>query len=534
MICAILCYCYCVTEGSASHSQTASSCQKLGASLMSANMLQLGVNTPTPSEMSSIQNTPRGFPYSGMSRGMQMDPGRAWEQGGGGGAESAGAGISRDRWSSPYPVLPGVSGRPPTNADTSSCMVPGQNANMTSVRNTLSPSTAIIDEFNMNLSVSYNNSPNQSRKGVKRPLSNSTQSSEWDINSIIRNSPSRLAPFSVNSRGSPTSASTTSKECPGLVPLGSLGHLGAHMYQAAQSQESTLAPASTMHEMHMHQHMTYGRPTANQSQPFSNGMNQNEHHIMAQRGHHGASAQNVSHFANNMGHHQNGHHHFRNHVHHHNMVPHMYMGKVDHSNMSVHYAMNHLETGMADMTGQQHSLQANSNLVVQSQDSMNMFNEAYICDPMQHQHNDMHDRMMHEQHRVPPVYHHVINPLPPNFPEQEESNDCLGGTLDSSEIKQEFSIETEGKSLCQWTGCNMVFDEQNDLVTHIEKQHIDQRRGEDFTCYWNGCQRRQKPFNARYKLLIHMRVHSGERPNKCPVSKISVGLLPLFSKYFSI
>ncbi|KAG5847678.1 hypothetical protein ANANG_G00128720 [Anguilla anguilla] len=59
------------------------------------------------------------------------------------------------------------------------------------------------------------------------------------------------------------------------------------------------------------------------------------------------------------------------------------------------------------------------------------------------------------------------------------------------------------------------YEQQEELVRHIEKVHIDQRKGEDFTCFWAGCVRRYKPFNARYKLLIHMRVHSGEKPNKC-------------------
>lgn len=84
------------------------------------------------------------------------------------------------------------------------------------------------------------------------------------------------------------------------------------------------------------------------------------------------------------------------------------------------------------------------------------------------------------------------------------------------------SDENEEKILiCRWIDCNGIFDEQEELVRHIEKVHIDQRKGEDFTCFWQGCTRRFKPFNARYKLLIHMRVHSGEKPNKCTVSKAS-------------
>lgn len=71
------------------------------------------------------------------------------------------------------------------------------------------------------------------------------------------------------------------------------------------------------------------------------------------------------------------------------------------------------------------------------------------------------------------------------------------------------------EQLCHWLDCRANYSSQEELVRHIEKAHIDQRKGEEFTCFWAGCVRQHKPFNARYKLLIHMRVHSGEKPNKC-------------------
>jgi len=103
--------------------------------------------------------------------------------------------------------------------------------------------------------------------------------------------------------------------------------------------------------------------------------------------------------------------------------------------------------------------------------------------------------------------------------------------------------------VCLWTNCGQLFWTQEQLVEHIE-QHVDQRcealpRGgaaprsmaaavsDEFVCYWNGCSRQRRPFNARYKLLIHMRVHSGEKPHKCPVSfcKHSVNISNIRNDY---
>jgi transcriptional activator cubitus interruptus len=85
---------------------------------------------------------------------------------------------------------------------------------------------------------------------------------------------------------------------------------------------------------------------------------------------------------------------------------------------------------------------------------------------------------------------------------------------DTTDAKDDGGVFFETN--CHWRGCGLEFATQDELVRHINTDHIHGNK-KSFVCRWETCSRDEKPFKAQYMLVVHMRRHTGEKPHKCTV-----------------
>ncbi|XP_013376546.1 PREDICTED: zinc finger protein GLI2 [Chinchilla lanigera] len=105
-----------------------------------------------------------------------------------------------------------------------------------------------------------------------------------------------------------------------------------------------------------------------------------------------------------------------------------------------------------------------------------------------------------------------LRPASPLGLTQEQLAD-LKEDLDRDDCKQEAEVVIY-ETNCHWEDCTKEYDTQEQLVHHINNEHIHGEKKE-FVCRWQACTREQKPFKAQYMLVVHMRRHTGEKPHKC-------------------
>lgn len=99
---------------------------------------------------------------------------------------------------------------------------------------------------------------------------------------------------------------------------------------------------------------------------------------------------------------------------------------------------------------------------------------------------------------------------PPASPAHSDS-DASSSSLELGSVRPGDNAQLK----CRWQNCGRWFTSLEQLAGHVARLHAAPGARGLFYCGWEGCARGERGFNARYKMLVHVRTHTNEKPHHC-------------------